>query len=43
MFYMNDCSIRVVQSYVKRFVQVLHTKIILQQKKQITVLTSVLN
>ena len=33
MIYVNDCSIRVVQSYVMIFVQVLHTKIILQQIK----------
>ena len=37
MIYMNDCSIRVVQSYVKIimleiFKHVLHTKIILQKK-----------
>ena len=34
MISMNDCSIRVVQSCVKIFVQILHMKIILQQKKE---------
>ena len=39
MIYMNDCSIRVVRSYIKKFVQeifiqILHMKIILQQKKE---------
>ena len=38
MIYVNDCSIRVVRSGVKMFVQeifaqILHTKIILQRKK----------
>ena len=33
MIYVNDCSIRVVRSFIKILVQVLHTKIILQRKK----------
>ena len=38
MIYVNDCSIRVVRSCIKIFVQeifvqILHTKIILQRKK----------
>ena len=38
MIYVNDCSIRVVQSCIQMFlqeifVQILHTKIILQRKK----------
>ena len=37
MIYVNDCSIRVVRSFIKIvqeiFVQILHTKIILQRKK----------
>ena len=38
MIYVNDCSIKVVRSCIKNFVQensvqILHTKIILQQKK----------
>ena len=45
MIYVNDCSIRVVQSCIKFFVQeifvkILHTKISLQRKKQITVLVN---
>ena len=39
MIYVNDCSIRVVQSCIKIFVQeifvqILHTEFILQRKKE---------
>ena len=34
MICINDCSIRVVQSYVKIFVQVLHTKMDLTMKRR---------
>ena len=39
MIYVNDCSIRVVESFIKIFVQEIfvHTKIIYNEKKQITV------
>ena len=46
MIYMNDCSISVARSCIKLFVyeifiQIFHTKIILQRKKKLIMVASV--